>query len=278
MTLAADVRAFGAAALKQWRQVRRYPMWPFGLFFWPILLPAVYVAQAQAYSGGDPASLAAFHARTGTSEVAGFVFVGWALYMWLSLVLWGPGTSPREEQVRGSLEAVFLTPASRLVILFGPPAAHLIFALLNFAVMWGALRFLFGVELGLDATLRALAIVALTVPAMYGLGAIFASAVLKAGEVSMIVQLVRGAFSLLCGITYPIAMLPDVARAVALLLPPTYFVADVRAVHLARAELASLGPDLILLVSLGAALCAIAVVVFRAAERGARRSGMLARF
>ena len=97
MTLAGDLRAFAAAVRKELRIVRRYPTLYLGLVFWSILLPAVWVVAAQAYSGGgDPRALAAFASRAGTTELTGFVFVGYVMYMWLSTILWGPGTSLRQ--------------------------------------------------------------------------------------------------------------------------------------------------------------------------------------
>src|SRR5437773_9553123 len=110
--LGADARAFGAAVLREWRATRRYPMTFVGSVFWPILLPSVFVLIGRVYSGNDPRAIAAFAERSGTTQIAGFVFVGFAMYMWLSIFLWGPGTALRQEQLRGSLEAVFLTPAS----------------------------------------------------------------------------------------------------------------------------------------------------------------------
>ena len=72
MTVAGDVRAFIAAIRKELRTVRRYPTMYLGLLFWPVLLPAVYVLSGRMYSGqGDPAALAAFASRAGTTEVAG---------------------------------------------------------------------------------------------------------------------------------------------------------------------------------------------------------------
>ena len=278
MTLVADGRAFVAAIRKELRQLRRYPTWFFGSLFWPILLPAVYVLQGQAFSGNDPRAIDAFRSVTGTAEIAGFVFVGWALYMWLSIVLWGPGTALRNEQVRGTLEALFVTPSSRLVLLFGPPAAYLAMAGFQFVVMAVALRLLFGVELAPVALVRALAVIVLTVPAMYGIGALFATVALRSGEIGSLVQFVRGFFSLFCGITYPIVVLPDWARAIAQVLPPTYFVADARAVLLAGAALGDLLSDLGILLALGLAACALAAFAFTVAERGARCTGMLARY
>ena len=117
----------------------------------------------RAYSGNDPQALEAFAQRAGSPQVAGFVFVGYAMYMWLSTLLWGPGTALRTEQVRGSLEAVFLTPASRLVPLFGPGAANILPASLNFVVMGVAIWLLFGFVPTFQATLWTLVIIVLGV-------------------------------------------------------------------------------------------------------------------
>ncbi|HUG56075.1 MAG TPA: ABC transporter permease [Candidatus Limnocylindrales bacterium] len=276
--IGADARAFAAAAHKELRTLRRYPTLFLSFFFWPILLPAVYVAMGAAYAGDDPRAVETFSGLTGTDSVAGWVFVGWAMYMWLSNVLWGAGTSLRTEQLRGTLEAVFLTPANRLVLLFGPSTGAMMPQLVNFVVMALAAHFIFGVELAPDRVARSLLVIAVTVPAMYGIGSLFASAILRFGDVSGIVQLVRGTFTIACGVTFPVVLLPEWARLVAYTLPPTYFLAGVRSALLAGADLGDLLPDLGLLALLGVATCALAVVGFRLTERSARRTGMLGRY
>ena len=278
MRLAADVRALVAGARKEIRVMRRYPTLWMSILFWPILLPASYVLMGQAYSGSDPRALAAFAERSGTPLVAGFVFVGFAMYMWLSNLLWGPGTALRTEQVRGSLEAVFLTPASRLVPLFGPPVAHLFPVFANLVVMGLALWILFGIALTLDAILKTLLVVIIGIPAMYGIGAIFASGVLRFGEVGPIVQLVRGTFVLACGITFPIAMLPAWAQVAAVTMPPTYIVSDMRQVLLGGRSLFDVGADLLFLIASGVTFCLLGAWVFRQTERAAKRTGMLSRY
>jgi ABC-2 type transport system permease protein len=276
--LRADLRAFGAAGMKEWRLLRRYPTLFAGFLFWPIALPLAYVFQAEAYAGNQPAALDAFAQRAGTTEIAGFLFLGWAAYMWISMILWGPGTSLRNEQVRGSLEALFMTPASRLVILFGPVVSQIVWALWMFAVVGGALVIFFGVAITPLAAVRALGVILVAVPALYGLGALFASVVLRFGEVSALVQTVRGIFTVFCGMTFPIIILPEWARAVALALPPTYLIGDLRRVLLAGSDLAALVPELAILAVLGLALCGFAVIAFRRTERYARRGGSLAQY
>jgi len=276
--LAADFRAFLAAARKELRQQRRYPTLFLGLLFWPILLPASWVLMGHAYSGNDPQALSAFAERAGSTNVAGFVFIGYAMYMWLSFLLWGSGTALRQEQVRGSLEAVFVTPASRLVPLFGPGVATLIPMAATFVVMGAALWVFFGVIPPLGAVLQAAVVVVLGIPALYAIGALFAASVLRFGEVGPIVQLIRGMFVLACGITFPVAMLPLWAQVWASLMPPTYIVEDLRRVLLGGAGLGEVAPHIAIVLTIATLTALLAIVVFRALETSARRSGMLGRF
>jgi len=276
--LRADLRAFGAATRKEWRIMRRYPGTLLSFIFWPIALPLAFVFQAEAFAGGRSDTMGAFATRTGTEQVAGFLFVGWATYMWLSLILWGPGTALRTEQIRGSLEAIFLTPASRLVVLFGPAVSQLIWAVWIFIVVGLALWIGFGITVGPAEALRALSVILVGVPALYAIGALFASVVLRFGEVHSLVQGVRGLFTALCGMSFPIVVLPDWAQTVALTLPPTYLIADLRAVLLAGAGLGRIAGDLLVLAAMGVVLALLAAWAFGVTERHARRGGRLAQY
>jgi ABC-2 type transport system permease protein len=281
MTLAdlrGDLRAFWASTLKEWRLLRRYKGTFLSFAFWPIALPLAFVFQAEAFSGGRSDTMAAFADRAGTNEVAGFLFVGWATYMWLSIILWGPGTSLRTEQVRGSLEAIFLTPASRLVVLFGPAISQLVWALWIFFVVGLAMWIGFGVQLGLGEILRGLAVIAVGIPSLYAIGALFGAVVLRFGQVSSLVQAVRGLFTAVCGMSFPIIVLPDLAQRVALALPPTYLIADMRSVLLAGSSIGHIAGDLLILAGMGFLLAIAAVIAFRRTERYARRGGQLAQY
>ena len=275
---AMDLRAFGAAGMKEWRLLRRYPSMFLGFLFWPIVLPLAYVLQARAYSGDSQAALDAFARNTGTTQIAGFLFLGWATYMWISMILWGPGTSLRTEQIRGSLEALFLTPVSRLVILFGPLVSQVAWAIWMFGIVGGVLVVFFGVSIGPGEALRALGVILVAVPALYGLGALFAAVVLRFGEVQAMVQGVRGVFTVFCGMSFPIAILPEWAHRVALALPPTYLIGDLRSVLLGSSSLVGTIPDLAILLGLGTVISALAVIAFKRTERHARRGGSLAQY
>jgi hypothetical protein len=65
---------------------------------------------------------------------------------------------------------------------------------------------------------------------------------------------------------------------VALALPPTYLIGDLRSVLLNSSDLVSLAPSLVILLTLGVGLCGFAIVAFRRTERFARRGGSLAQY
>ena len=276
---AMDLRALGAAGLMSLRQIRRYPSNFIGQIFWPIMLPAVWVLMGQAYSGGgDPAAMDAFASRSGTTGITLFIFVGYAMYMWLSSLLWGPGTALRREQMTGSLEAVFLTPVSRLVPLFGPTLTNVVWTVFQLVVMGIAVWLMFGVVLPLGGVLLTFLIVLAGLPAMYAMGALFGAAVLKFGEIGPAVQFVRGALSLLCGITFPIVMLPVWAQMTSTVMPPTYVVSAIREALLNGATPIDVAPAAAFLLALSVAFGGLAIVLFRVLEASARRTGMLGRY
>ena len=277
--LVADLRALAAAGQMSLRTIRRYPANLVGQIFWPVLLPAVWVLMGRAYSGGgDPGALDAFASRSGTTGVTLFIFVGYAMYMWLSSLLWGPGTALRQEQIRGSLEAVFLTPVSRLVPLFGPALTNVVWILFQLVVMGLAVWLMFGVVLPLQGILLTLLVTLAGLPAMYAMGSLFGAAVLRFGEVGPAVQFVRGALSLLCGITFPIVMLPAWAQLTSAAMPPTYVVGGIRAALLTGASPLDLLPTVLILLGLALVFGAFAVVLVRVLEASARRTGMLGRY
>ena len=248
------------------------------MLLYPLLLPFMYVLQSHGFSGRSAEALAAFAQRTGTTELAGFLYVGGAMYMWVSIMLWGPGLALQEERVRGTLEQVFASPASRFSVLFGPMPVHVLQTLWLFLVVFAALKLVFQVPIGPADGLRTLAVIAIAMPSLVAVGALFAAMVVRLRDVGGAAQAARGLFQLLCGMTFPVVILPGWAQAIARALPPTYVIADIRQTLLAGSALAALLPDFLVLAGLAAGLGLLAVLAFRATERSGRRAGSLGQY
>jgi ABC-2 type transport system permease protein len=274
----AELRAFAATALKEWRILRRYPADLAAPAVWALLLPAAYVAMAKGFQGGDAQTLAEFGSRAGTTEIPAFLYLGWAVQVWLTMVLWGPGLSIRRERVRGSLESVLLTRTSRLTLLFGGGPAYLLWSLVMFAASVGALRLFFNTPIGPADLARALFVILASTPILLSMAALFATLALRFQDSDGVIEIIRALCLLLCGVSYPLSVLPGWVQALGHGLPPTAVIAALRAAMLEPVGLADLARQLLWLL-LGAAV--IGVVAWYALGRAlaaARRTGKLGQF
>jgi ABC-2 type transport system permease protein len=280
-TLASELRALGAVASKEWKIFRRYPSWVISMLVWPVLFPIGYIFSAKALGGPDVAggaALATFARLAGTSDYVSFIVLGTVLWMWLNMTLWDVGMYLRQEQMRGTLESNWLCPIWRASLLLGGGLTKLATSLLFMAISLIEFRLIWGVNvLGGNAGPALLALL-LTIPIVHGIGIAFASLVLRFKEANALVFLVRGIFMIFCGISFPIAVLPDWMRAVAEALPLTYAIRAIRAALLANASLAELWPDLRMLAVFALALPALGYMIFYLTERRSRRTGDLGQY
>jgi ABC-2 type transport system permease protein len=271
----AALRAVGAVARRELRVWARYPGWIVSLVVWPLLFPLLYLFGSRAFAGPGGEGMAAFTAAAGTDNVAGFIVVGTAAWMWLNITLWGVGTSLRADQVRGVLESNWLTPAPRFPLLLGTAASQAVIAAAFLALSLIEFRLVLGVRFQASAA-GTLAVLVLTIPWLYGLGMAFAAVVLRFKEANALVYLVRGLFMVFAGITFPLAALPAWMRAVAAALPLTYTIDGLRRALLTGAGPGALREALLVLAASGAICGLLGYALFQAVDRHLRRAGSLA--
>lgn len=266
-----------AVARKEWLVTKRYPSWILAMVVWPILLPLSFAFGGRAMAGPSGESLAVFARLTGTVDYTGYVAVGTVLWLWMNAALWDSGMFFRQEQMRGTLDSNWMTPAPRLSHLLGAELFSLLtgFGMTTMAIL--EFRFLLGVRVTGSPWVLALSVAAV-LPCVYGLSLLFASLVVWAKDVSTMVNVVRGAFLIFCGVSFPLAVLPGWMRAVASALPLTYAINAVRTAALTKVGLGAVGRDLAMLVVYGCVLLASGLAAFNYMERQARRRGSLSHY
>ena len=278
-SLFSEMRALVAVANKEWIIFRRYPSWVMAFFIWPVLFPLGFIFTAKALGGPDGSSLPAFSQLSGTTDYAGFVVVGSTMWMWVNITLWTVGFHLRSEQMRGTLESNWLCPVPRISVMLGASLTQLGTSLMLLAIGVIEFRLFLGVRLvSASSALPLLLIVLLLIPSIYGLGLAFASLVVRFKEANAMVFLVRGIFVIFCGISYPMAVLPEWMKRVSAFLPLTYAVRSIRAVGLAGATYADILPDLQVLTMFAIIMPILGYAAFRLAERRSRRTGDLAQY
>lgn len=275
--LTADWRALGAVVRREWMIFIRYPSWIISLFIWPVIFPMGYILTARALSGVDGSGLQTFQTTTGLTEYVGYIAVGTMMWMWQNVVLWQVGFALRNEQMRGTLESNWLSPTWRFAYLLGSSVPQLVSMLMLMVVSGFEYAFIFGVDFHGSLGLTLL-VMAAAIPSIYGLGFAFASVVITAKEANAFVFLVRGIVMIFCGITYPLAILPEWMQSVAQWLPQTYVIHAMRTAALSTAGFAGIAADLKMMVAFGAFWLVLGYLLFNWMERRARQTGAIGQY
>ncbi len=275
--LTAEGRALRAVVHREWTIFRRYPSWIIALFIWPIIFPMAYILSSQALAGPNGGGLLIFQRNAGTTDVVGYIAIGTIIWMWQNVVLWNVGFSLREEQLRGTLESNWLSPSWRFSLLLGNSAVQMVTMLIFIGVSLLEFSLFFGVRFNGNPLVVAVLFL-VSIPSIYGLGFAFASIVITAREANAFVFLVRGLVMIFCGITFPIAVLPQWMQGVATLLPQTYIINGFREAMLNGADFATLWPTIQALLLFGAFWLALGFALFKRMERRARQTGALGQY
>lgn len=275
--MAESIRTAFAVLRKEWIVLRRYPTWVVAVLVWPALFPAMYVFMARALSGPEGQAVAAFSDVAGTEDYVGYLLFGTTLWMILNMALWNLGSHLRMEQIRGTLEATWTTPASRVSLLLGASGMQLMQSTVFLILTLLIVRFVYGFQLHGDPLLL-LGLLVLSLVPVIGLGIVFASMVLWLKEINSMVFLVRGIFMVFAGMTYPVEVLPPWMQSVSAALPLTYAIRAMRSVGLAGAGWADVRQDALALALFSVIFITLGVVFFRAVERQGHRSGTLSHY
>ncbi|HAV76878.1 MAG TPA: ABC transporter permease [Anaerolineae bacterium] len=275
--LLSDARAFFAILRREWTIFTRYPSWIIALFIWPLIFPMIYILTARALSGPDGSGLAVFTQTTGSTDYIGYIIVGTTVWMWQNIVLWDVGFSLRNEQMRGTLESNWLSPTWRFSYLLGQTGPQIVSMMFFIGITAFEFGVLFGVRLNGSGWMIVLMMLA-AIPAIYGLGFAFASLVITVKEANAFVFLIRGLVMIFCGITFPVAILPDWMQSFAKWLPQTYLIHGMREAAFANAGIKELTSDLVPLLLFGTFWLVVGYFTFLWMERRARRTGAIGQY
>jgi ABC-2 type transport system permease protein len=216
------------------------------------------------------------------NTLVGAMFYGYLLYVFVSDSLWRIGFSVRQDQIQGTFEGLYLTPApkfaslvARVVPQFAVTAAGGLLALL-------AANWIFG---GLPMSNLPLAafILAGSLAGTFGLGFMFAAYSLVAGDSAESTgNFIEFALLVVCAMFFPFGVLPEPARVVSRLIPISYCVDAFRSTLMGLPagwpELAPIETELVIVVVYALATPLLGYALFRAVERRLRRQGKLGQY
>ncbi len=264
-----------AMAQKELTIMLRYPV-EFVASFGQVFLIVISLTLAGLMFAPQGASV------EGTSGTAGVVVYGFILFMFLSDTLWAIGWNVRRDQKQGTLEQLYLSPASkfanlvsRIIVTLVWTGALCVMSAVLMSSMIGALPFN-NLPLGVFILIMALS-------GTFGAGFAFAALTLRVKETAQtLANLFQFAFMVLCAPFFPFSALPSVLQTAARFVPLSYGVDAFRATMMGYPagfpELAPIGVEIVIVTTFGLLMPVIGYWLYRREENIARTKGSLSEY
>ena len=237
------------------------------------------------YSVAQALSILYIGASLGGGAVAGagrdiilYLALGALVWSYLSTVFEAISETITWERWEGTIEYTLMAPVSRTTHLLGSSLFSVTYSLLRTTLILVVLGLFFHLDLGHANLLSSLVIVALSSLSFLGIGIMAAALPLLFTERGTQMTFVMSAGLLLVsGVYYPITVLPRWMQLLSTISPANYALDAIRRAVMYRAGLGALWPDIWPLVLIGALTIPLGLLIFRRAERYAKRTGRLKR-
>lgn len=274
-----DWYAFWAMVKKELIVITRYPVSFVTSFAQVFLIILVFSLSATMFS--NPNINTEYTESAGDYD-SGVATYGFVIFMFFSDTLWTIGANLRQEQVQGTLEQLYLSPASKF--------ANLVSRVANLLIWTGSLSIVgalvFSMILGklpFENPGLSLFLLLFSLSGTFGVGFAFAALTLRLkGTAETLASLGQFGFMILCANFFPFFVLPKPVLFVSRLIPLSYSVDAFRSSLMGFPqgfpELAPIEVEIAIVTIFGILMPIIGYAMYRSAENDARRKGSLAEF
>ncbi len=265
-------RALLAIAAKDWRQYWRYPLNAVSSVLQPIvwLTPVYFMGQAFSVNG----EAQGFAGYSGSTDYMSFILVGTALSNFINAVFWGMGYALKNDMDAGVLEANWLTPVPRPLLLIGHTFTNLLVTAITSSLMLIVAALIFGFRPGGNLAGAFVTVLPMLL-GLYGFGFAFAAIVMMIREANTLTDVSSFLVRIFSGADFPVNSLPSVLLPISLMLPLTYGFDAVRGLLLGTRTLLPTMLEIGLMIVFMVVMIALGLRVFATLERRVRQRGTL---
>jgi len=274
--LKAELKAVWQSNIKDWKIEFAYPV----SFIRQLISPLVFLLPFLIYGivlvgGTESANLKQL---VGTEDVVAFIFTGYIMMGFIGTAVWAMGFSIRRERWFGTLEAIYVTPSSRLGQVLGMALHSTVHQILGTIIQFIVIYLTFGLALKIEGILPALGIFALMMLALYGFGIVISALGLILKEGWVVSDSLYSIMMILSPVAYPLAVLPTLAQQASYIFPTAPALIGMRSFLIENYQPEVVGNVFLHLLVLGAAWILFGVLVFRLTDIYVRKRGMLKKF
>jgi ABC-2 type transport system permease protein len=274
--LKAELKAVWAANIKDWKIEFAYPM----SFIRQLISPLVFLLPFLLYGivlvGGTKSENLA--QLVGTNDIVAFIFTGYMLMGFIGTAVWAMGFSIRRERWFGTLEAIYVTPTSRLSQVLGMALHSTVHQSFGTLLQLIVIYLTFGLALNIGGILPALAIFALMMLALYGFGIVISALSLILKEGYMVSDGLYSIMTILSPVAYPLTVLPIVAQQASNVFPTASALIGIRTFLIPNYQPEVVTNVFLHLLVLGAVWILFGILVFHLTDIYVRKRGNLKKF
>ena len=207
-----------------------------------------------------------------------YLLIGTTMWSYLSAVFDVVAETIAWERWEGTIEYTLMAPVPRSLHLIGTCFYAVTYSVVRAALIFAVVALLFNIELNNANVLTVLTVILIGSVSVIGLAIVAAVLPLLFTERgAQMTFVIHSSLLLISGVYAPVDVLPGWLQVLSPLSPMTYVLRAVRAGLLEGAAPAAVGGDLAILAVMGGFLVPFGLIVFRAAERYAKRTGRLKR-
>jgi len=249
------------------------------VLFWTLALPlgnGLYLYFLYLPFAARSVSLE-FNASWYTLDLVGFTLIGQLLYTFFTMMLLC-GTIFDREREQGTLEAVLLSPANRLAVIFGGALAsafNYLWFLVGILLSWVAFL---GVKIIVTDFFALLASVVLSYLPIVTLGMCLEAFFIHSRRGVMYAVMLQEPVMFFSGLVFPLQAMPRTLLSISYLIPLTFGLLSLRLTLLGGAYLSEIAVPLTLLASMAGVFLALATWLVGYAERSAKKRATLTQF
>jgi ABC-2 type transport system permease protein len=275
--LKAELYAVWESNVKDWKIEFAYPV----SFVRQMISPLVFLVPFLIYGivlvgeNGYSENLAQL---VGTGDVVTFIFTGYIMMGFIGTAVWAMGFSIRQERWFGTLQAIYVTPTSRLVQVMGMAIHSTVHQIIGTLIQLVVISLTFGLALKIEGVLPALGLFALMMFALYGFGIVISAIGLLLKEGWVISDILYSTMTILSPVAYPLIVLPTLAQQASAFFPTAPALIGMRSFLIENYRAEAFGNVFLHLLILGAAWILFGVLVFKITDKYVRKRGMLTKF
>ncbi len=266
-----ELRASYAFVERNFNLVRRY-------WGWEVVWLAYSIASTLSITYIGAGMEAITGATVDTNYLIMYLLIGTMVWRFLAIVFDNISEMIAWERWEDTIEYTFMAPISRVTQMMGQTVFAVLYSLLFTAEIMAVVALFFRLDLS-EANLGGATLMLLAGSLSFiGLG-ILASVLplLFPERGAQMTHVIQAFFLLVSGVYYPIDVLPDWLQPLARISPATFVLEGMRATILEGASTRSLWPFIWPLLIAGLVALPVGLLVFRAGERYAKRTGKLKR-